>query len=86
MKVTIFMRINRPQCVNGMAKFGGLSTIWGAVPPSAQRGTDTAGKSDPPLFGWNQSHDYRYSQNADSIQMSAWQGSAVPRGLLHTGH
>ena len=80
------MRINRPQCVNGMAKFGGPIHNLGGCAPSAQRGTDTAGKSAPPLFGWNQSHDYRYSQNADSIQMSAWQGSAVPRGLLHTGH
>ena len=30
-----FLRINRPQCVKGTAKFffGGLATIWGPVPP-----------------------------------------------------
>jgi len=39
--LVIFLRINRPQlCVKSTAKFGGLATIRGPMPPP-QRGTAT---------------------------------------------
>ena len=86
----IFLRINWPKCVKSTAKFGGLATIWGPVPPTPQlqRGTTTGDERCghcPPSNAMRPNYHSRIEQESGGEKCITWQwrGQLICSAVVH---